>query len=195
MPIPGEPRSAGTGQYIRSRGSDVPRGRKMTWMMSLHRYYDDGFDSGVEPPLASTRSESRTRFAFEPSDPTYSAKSASISSRRRLSSFSRLRAASSSPRRLLSHSRASISLRRASCSPCSSSPTRPRNRSLMTSSSLTRVLSCVFKATMPSYVGGGSKWEPLIDAADGDGWRRLKDGSDGEWWKPCPSRLTPSKMC
>lgn len=100
----------------------------------------------------------------------------SRSATRSLRSSSRRCASSKDRRRRASESRTIISDRRAVASLCSSSATRPLKSSLITSSSLTRVLSFVFAARSLSYVCGASRFRSTAEEDVGDGWRSCREG-------------------
>lgn len=115
---------------------------------------------------------------------------------RRLRSSSRRCASSNDCRRRTSESRTIISDRRAVASLCSSSATRPRKSSLMTSNSLTRVFSDVLAARRLSYVCGASIWRSTTEEVEpGDGCLSCRAGRVFDWWNPFSPRVTLSNMC
>lgn len=143
-------------------------------------------DRGVEEPtdaVSSTTSDTRIFFAGRGAPSLRSSSWRSTSSRRCFNWFSRRCDSSNRFMRLCSDSRRISSPRRAFPSSCSSWDTRPRKSSLMTSSSLTRVLSAAFEAMSCSYVCGTSSPDvPFSGEAErpGDGCRICSGGSEGE---------------
>jgi hypothetical protein len=116
--------------------------------------------------------KSETLTFFRGGSPLRSLSSRSASSSFLFSSSSLLLAASKHERRCDSTSRREISDRLACASLFSNSPTRPRKRSLTSSSSATRVFNLLFSPIKLSSVGGcGSNCRSLIDVVEpGDGW-------------------------
>jgi hypothetical protein len=113
----------------------------------------------------------------------------------RFRSSSRFRESSNDRLKRASDSRAIISARRALASACSSSDTRPRNRPLINSSSLTRVFNDVFAARSPSYVCGTSRCRSVEeDVEPGDGFCSCKEERLAVGLKPCSPSVTESNM-
>jgi len=122
--------------------------------------------------------------------PLNSATSRSSSSTRLSSAFSRFCDCCSQCRNCVSESRGSISA--CGATHCSYCRTVPWYRSLMTSSSLTRVLRAVLAWSRPSYDWGASRWRSVADEMEpGEGWRRWTEGG----WKVWSERVTPSNTC
>lgn len=140
-------------------------------------------DCGVEDSLWSP-TMSATRIFFARGAPSrISLSCCSTSSRRCFNWFSRRCDSSKRLMRSCSDLWRISSPLLALFSSCSSWATLPRNSSLMTSSSLTRVLSDEFEAISCSYVWGTSRpWLPFNGEVErpGDGWRRCIGGRDGE---------------
>lgn len=141
----------------------------------------------------STTSDRRILFAWGSEEsPSTGPIWRSRSLRRRLRSSSRRWDSSRDRRRRASESRAIISDRRALASLCSNSVTRPRNSSLIRSSSLTRVFKDVLSARRLSKVWGESSWR---STADGEGWRSGRDERPPGVAKVLSPRVTLSNMC